>query len=150
MQTTHETCSDSVRPTIDILAALAYSNDELVQRFTQRHGVSLAEAAHLFQECKKFLVTCALFRNACSPSSQLDEMWHHFILHTRAYADWCMAHFGRFIHHNPTETPVTEGRAEMLAFAELACGGIDRALWPSVGITACDSSCSGDGYCSED
>lgn len=148
MQISNETRTDSAKPTTRIAAALAYRNDEIVGRFARRHDVSIEAAAHLFEECKKFLVTCVLFDGTCSPSPQLDEMWHHFILHTRAYAEYCGL-LGRFVHHNPTETPVIDGRAEMLAFADQVCGGIDRDIWPKVGVTACDSSCSGDGYCSE-
>lgn len=90
-----------------------------------------------------------MFPETCSPSAALDEMWHHFILHTRAYADYCLKFLGRFVHHNPTDTPFVSGRAEMLEFAEALFGGIDRDVWPKVGVTACDSSCSGDNYCSE-
>jgi hypothetical protein len=30
-------------------------------------------------------------------------MWHEFILHTRAYRDWCAVALGRFVHHTPAE-----------------------------------------------
>lgn len=149
MQISTETRSVSAGPTMNVAAALAYRDDEVVARFARRHDVSHETAMHLFEECKKFLVTCVLFDGVCSPSPQLDEMWHHFILHTRAYAEYCSTHLGRFVHHNPTETPIVEGRAEMLAFAERICGGIDRDIWPKAGVTACDSSCGGDNYCSE-
>ncbi len=28
-------------------------------------------------------------------------MWHHFLLFTQDYQDFCEEHFGFFIHHNP-------------------------------------------------
>ena len=37
------------------------------------------------------------------PSRAVDTFWHEFILHTRAYADWCELTLGRFLHHTPAE-----------------------------------------------
>ena len=37
------------------------------------------------------------------PSRVVDTMWHEFILHTRAYGDWCNLALGRFVHHAPAE-----------------------------------------------
>ena len=37
------------------------------------------------------------------PSRAVDAMWHEFILHTRAYRDWCELTLGRFLHHTPAE-----------------------------------------------
>jgi hypothetical protein len=37
------------------------------------------------------------------PSKVVDEAWHAFILHTRAYDDWCKSAFGRLLHHTPAE-----------------------------------------------
>jgi hypothetical protein len=37
------------------------------------------------------------------PSKVVDAMWHEFILHTRAYKDWCDLALGRFLHHTPAE-----------------------------------------------
>lgn len=35
------------------------------------------------------------------PSQVADDLWHEFILYTRAYADFCNKAFGRFMHHSP-------------------------------------------------
>lgn len=37
------------------------------------------------------------------PSRAVDAMWHEFILHTRAYRDWCELTLGWFLHHTPAE-----------------------------------------------
>lgn len=37
------------------------------------------------------------------PSKVVDAAWHEFILHTRGYAQWCDAAFGRLLHHSPAE-----------------------------------------------
>lgn len=35
------------------------------------------------------------------PSQVVDDLWHEFILHTRAYQAFCKLAFGRFLHHTP-------------------------------------------------
>lgn len=37
------------------------------------------------------------------PSRVVDSMWHEFILHTRAYREWCDLVLGRFMDHVPAE-----------------------------------------------
>ncbi|MEK8047929.1 glycine-rich domain-containing protein [Ideonella margarita] len=38
------------------------------------------------------------------PSLAVDELWHHFILDTRAYEAFCAQAFGSFFHHLPAST----------------------------------------------
>ena len=40
-------------------------------------------------------------RQVAMPSQVADDLWHEFILHTKAYQDFCNAAFGRFLHHTP-------------------------------------------------
>lgn len=50
-----------------------------------------------------------LFNNKTSVamvSEIADELWHEFILHTKAYCEFCEKTFGKYIHHNPTESNV--------------------------------------------
>jgi len=42
-------------------------------------------------------------RFVAMPSQVVDAAWHEFILHTRAYATWCDAAFGKLLHHTPAE-----------------------------------------------
>ncbi|MBI2013821.1 MAG: hypothetical protein HYS87_03280 [Candidatus Colwellbacteria bacterium] len=84
--------------------ALAYENQNMVSRYTERYGVSMETAKVLFEECKKFLVACAKTKDPISPPNKdVDEMWHFFILHTKDYAAFCETYFGKFIHHVPTD-----------------------------------------------
>lgn len=43
-------------------------------------------------------------RYVSMPSQAVDEVWHEFILHTRAYEQFCQKAFGRFLHHSPAES----------------------------------------------
>ena len=35
------------------------------------------------------------------PSQVVDDLWHEFILYTKAYDDFCKHAFGQFLHHTP-------------------------------------------------
>jgi hypothetical protein len=54
---------------------------------------------------RQFFLACARSDRAfvAMPSRAVDSFWHAFILHTRAYADWCELTLGRFLHHTPAE-----------------------------------------------
>lgn len=46
-----------------------------------------------------------------SQINYLDEMWHHFILQTRAYHQFCDQEFGEYLHHEATlENEIDEVR----------------------------------------
>lgn len=38
----------------------------------------------------------------------LDSFWHHFILHTRLYQDFCQKEFGEYLHHDPEPSHSSE------------------------------------------
>jgi hypothetical protein len=40
-------------------------------------------------------------RYVAMPSQAADDLWHEFILDTRAYRDFCAKAFGGFLHHTP-------------------------------------------------
>jgi hypothetical protein len=48
-----------------------------------------------------FLAHAQSGRFVSMPSQAVDELWHQFILYTKAYADFCNKAFGRFMHHTP-------------------------------------------------
>lgn len=43
------------------------------------------------------------------PSHAVDEAWHGFILCTAAYAEFCEAAYGRFLHHHPEGSGAGDG-----------------------------------------
>lgn len=40
-------------------------------------------------------------RHVAMPSQAVDDLWHEFILYTKAYDEFCQRAFGRFLHHTP-------------------------------------------------
>lgn len=58
------------------------------------------------QGLRQFFLACLRSRRqfVAMPSRAVDVLWHEFILHTRAYQDWCQSALGFFLHHTPAET----------------------------------------------
>ena len=54
------------------------------------------------------------------PSQVVDDLWHEFILHTRAYDAFCRKAFGGFLHHTP---------AVALGKAQQGNAGLRRTWW---------------------
>ncbi len=58
---------------------------------------------HLEKHLKIFLVLKSMDTEV-SPSFQIDRIWHHFLLYTKMYQDFCET-LGTFIHHCPEFNP---------------------------------------------
>jgi hypothetical protein len=72
---------------------------EVIQNFAAKNGLPDRKASELFSELEAFLSQAS---NLCvTPTKEIDEAWHEFILHTKLYAEYCFERFGRFIHHVP-------------------------------------------------
>lgn len=64
------------------------------------------EAELVEQGLRQFFLACLRSKRqfVAMPSRAVDVLWHEFILHTRAYQDWCQQGLGFFLHHTPAET----------------------------------------------
>lgn len=71
--------------------------------FQNKHPeYSVAKIEMLVEEYKDFMFLAATSDEECTPSKEVDEIWHHHILHTKDYFDhWCGNVIGKVIHHNP-------------------------------------------------
>lgn len=49
----------------------------------------------------RFISITATRGGGIAPLPLADRFWHEFILHTVDYSEFCMRHFGEFIHHQP-------------------------------------------------
>ncbi len=54
---------------------------------------------------RQFFVACRRSgkTQVAMPSRGVDAYWHEFILHTKAYRDWCDLALGRFLDHTPSQ-----------------------------------------------
>ncbi|BAP46055.1 putative uncharacterized protein [Pseudomonas sp. StFLB209] len=62
------------------------------------------------------------YRYVSMPSQVVDDLWHEFILHTRAYEEFCHKAFGRFFHHTPAAALGAKAAAQSDA-------GLRRTWW---------------------
>lgn len=67
-----------------------------------RKGLPAGRAEAAVTEFKKYMALFALgYENLGMISDEVDEVWHGFILFTKAYTEFCANVFGRYIHHAP-------------------------------------------------
>ena len=86
--------------------------DRLVRRIVQDDHIEQQLAERIVDQAVAFLYACARTTDTpLRPSKTVDIGWHTFILHTRAYAEFCDDVAGRFIHHEPEDfAPPTHAR----------------------------------------
>ena len=61
-----------------------------------------SEAQEAVRAYKNFLILIYKYPKAgVVPTSEIDEVWHAHILHTKEYTRDCHAIFGRYVHHAP-------------------------------------------------
>lgn len=91
----------------DYREALGYEAPFLIDKIIEE-GIAetRAEAEALFLEVKRYIVLShATGARLEIFSHHVDEVWHNFVLYTHEYATWCRRHFGRYMHHAPSNAP---------------------------------------------
>jgi len=96
----------------DFAPILAFSAPYLIEKLIKERVVATAEEGlALFAEVRKYLLLSRLDRS--TPwgmySARVDAVWHHFVLFTQQYMDFCQTHFGEFMHHRPSNAPRGDG-----------------------------------------
>jgi hypothetical protein len=79
------------------------SMEPITQYLIQKLQISSQRADHALSEYVKYLVMVGATNVCLAPSDDADIAWHAHILHTQLYEPFCRRHFGRFIHHVPSE-----------------------------------------------
>jgi hypothetical protein len=87
---------------------LSYKNQEVVSQFCHLYPQhSLPYATELFHDLLGWFWLRAQREGKgkstylFGPLLVLDDLWHVFILNTRAYIDFSMHFFGEYVHHDP-------------------------------------------------
>jgi hypothetical protein len=105
-----------------------YWNEAVVERIQRDAGVDRETARTWSNEMLVFLDMAADSKAFISPPEPVDAAWHAFLLHTRDYERYCLARYGRVIHHQPTGTP--DPAAYRRAYEQRAAyGGVDNTVW---------------------
>lgn len=73
----------------------------LVEALIEKGNLDTVQAETIVQEYRRFLQLVANGPGPVVPSPLLDQVWHLHLTDTRAYAAFCDAAFGRFLHHTP-------------------------------------------------
>tara|TARA_A100001388_G_C28521089_1_gene381030 strand:- start:22 stop:600 length:579 start_codon:yes stop_codon:yes gene_type:complete len=136
--------SDGAIPSLSHKRLIAYSvgpqNVDLSfkKRLAHENGWDLAMAERAFQEYKRFAYMCAHSDNPCTPSVEVDQVWHLHMTYTRDYwGRFCPEVLGYELHHGPTEG----GKAEdekyleqyertLLYYQEVFGRAPPEDLWP--------------------
>ncbi|MFI0982605.1 glycine-rich domain-containing protein [Streptomyces sp. NPDC021093] len=90
-----------------------------------------------------FVAASAHSDKPLSPSPLVDDFWHAFLLHTRAYQDFCEEMFGAFVHHQPGFLDREEHgggkelRARTVDAVTLAGYELDHEFWPELDLASC-------------
>jgi len=101
----------------------------VIRRIARDERIRKRTAERRFVEMLKFLDVCAATEETVAPPPRVDDAWHCFILFTRDYATYCRERFGRFIHHEPMESPDRGAYKRAYEDATLRFGELDRRIW---------------------
>ncbi len=74
---------------------------EIIQYFSWKNKISYQDSLDIHKRLEVFLINASNSAVGLTPTREIDEVWHNFILHTKFYDEYCQNNFGRFIHHNP-------------------------------------------------
>lgn len=96
---------------IDIQKVMDYPLPHVLARYQKDYHVS-AELAKIHErELKRYLILGAehIEKPIDMLSTEVDNLWHTFLLFTQDYAKFCHTMLGQFIHHVPKveETKIT-------------------------------------------
>ncbi len=87
---------------IDISKVMDYPMPHVIARYCKDCNISLEDAKIYEIELKRFLILAGDSDEGIDMlSSEVDNLWHTFLLFTREYQKFCNEMFGKFIHHDP-------------------------------------------------
>ena len=114
--------------------------DSIVNQVARDTGVETDRAVRQVGEALKYLQLVADNPGAgYAVSPEVDHGWHGFILHTRAYQQFCKdLTGGSFIHHNPTPNYGTAKKIGETVAAMCASGmRVDHEIWDGTSSCSC-------------
>jgi hypothetical protein len=108
------------------------------QRLARERRWTVGFARGAIGEYRKFCFLAVTAGEACTPSVEVDEVWHLHLIYSRDYWDvWCGQVLGIKLHHDPTPggkaaaAAYREQYARTLLAYELVFGPPPAAYWPA-------------------
>ena len=90
---------------IDIQKVMNYQMPHIITRYRKDYNVSEDTAKVHEVELKRYFILAVDKTDDEDPlgmmSTQVDNLWHTFLLFTKDYQAFCHDMFGKFIHHIP-------------------------------------------------
>lgn len=104
--------------------------DRLILRVVRDDGLDHETAVRVVDQALAFLATLPQHPHL-RPSVLVDMGWHAFLLHTRAYAEFCDRIAGRFVHHEPDDDTPAERSSPAETMAAITAAGyvVDSEMW---------------------
>lgn len=100
---------------------LAYNQSDVIERYRRDFPKNSLKAEEAFEEMLKYLWLTQKHRADTEKNpnnldlkfscdmhkemSEIDDMWHTFLLFTKEYTDFCHNYFNCYIHHYPNTHP---------------------------------------------
>ena len=119
----------------------------ILDKITVATGKPENESKEIFEEVLKYLIVCGKSEGPISPSRFVDLAWHEFILHTKAYSEFCENHLAKFVHHIPGRKRATKEQYEnsIALIDKEFSSGIRKEYWPEMSSASC--GCDGNPNC---
>lgn len=108
---------------------LKYQNSSVLNRYKKDYPNNILSPEEAFTELLKFLWLCNKHKHdqRVSPEeklnfqcvihyemSEIDDMWHTFLLFTKDYMEFCNQYFKKYIHHAPfTDSDVVPSEEQL-------------------------------------
>lgn len=124
------TLDTPTRSVPDLDPALA---QRLIARIADDAGTDEDYARRILDQTLTFIDYAGRVGQMCSPSPDVDEGWHAFILYTVEYTRHTTSHYGRYVQHMPDDDPErpTDGPNFVETAHNMAHAGydVDWDLW---------------------
>ena len=73
-------------------------------RLVRENGWDYEFALRTIDEYKKFIFLIVCSGHPCTPSDEIDQVWHLHLLYTESYwKDMCLGILNKEVHHGPTK-----------------------------------------------
>jgi hypothetical protein len=121
----------------------------VIDRIASTLQLPRSAAAQRFEDVKRFLHVARLTAQPISPPKAIDDAWHEWLLHSRAYRELCLTTYGKFLDHEPLAQREGDGACETfnttIALTRLAFGDEVATRWMA-NAAGC-SNCAPVGSC---
>ena len=86
-------------PLDDVTSSLTFTD-----RLCRENGWSLSFGVRAVLEYRRFMFLACEAGHPCTPSDEVDQVWHLHLLYTQSYwKEWCGKVLQKEVHHGPTK-----------------------------------------------